>query len=94
MRMESRIKNIRAARRWTLNRHCARAAAITLFAGQIVYSARAGSEPTAVTSTPVHLHPDNPHYLVFRGQPVVLVTSGEHYGAVLGNFTDRLLDGV
>lgn len=32
---------------------------------------------------PIALHPDNPHYLLFRGKPTVLVTSGEHYGAVL-----------
>ena len=29
------------------------------------------------------LHPDNPHYLLWRGKPTVLVTSGEHYGAVM-----------
>jgi hypothetical protein len=29
------------------------------------------------------LHPDNPHYFLWRGKPTVLVTSGEHYGAVL-----------
>lgn len=32
---------------------------------------------------PIRQHPENPHYLLFRGQPVVLVTSGEHYGAVV-----------
>lgn len=32
---------------------------------------------------PIRLHPDNPHYFLFRGQPEVLITSGEHYGAVL-----------
>ena len=32
---------------------------------------------------PICLHPDNPHYFLFRGEPTVLVTSGEHYGAVL-----------
>jgi hypothetical protein len=32
---------------------------------------------------PVRLHPDNPHYFLFRGKPAVLVTSGEHYGAVI-----------
>src|SRR2546422_2490880 len=32
---------------------------------------------------PLALHPDNPHYFVFRGQPTVLISSGEHYGAVL-----------
>lgn len=29
------------------------------------------------------LHPDNPHYFQFRGEPAVLITSGEHYGAVI-----------
>ncbi|MCI0745320.1 MAG: DUF6298 domain-containing protein, partial [Verrucomicrobia subdivision 3 bacterium] len=32
---------------------------------------------------PLSLHPDNPHYFLFRGKPAVLITSGEHYGAVL-----------
>ncbi|MBI5383796.1 MAG: hypothetical protein HZA90_03825 [Verrucomicrobia bacterium] len=32
---------------------------------------------------PIQLHPDNPHYFLWRGQPTLLVTSGEHYGAVL-----------
>jgi hypothetical protein len=32
---------------------------------------------------PLQLHPDNPHYFLFRGQPTVLISSGEHYGAVL-----------
>lgn len=29
------------------------------------------------------LHPDNRHYFIWQGKPTVLVTSGEHYGAVL-----------
>ena len=29
------------------------------------------------------LHPDNSHYFLFRGQPTIIITSGEHYGAVL-----------
>jgi hypothetical protein len=32
---------------------------------------------------PIKLHPDNPRYFLWRGNPTVLVTSGEHYGAVL-----------
>jgi hypothetical protein len=42
--------------------------------------------PSAVPaqSTPfLSLHPDNPHYFLWRGKPTVVVTSGEHYGAVL-----------
>ncbi len=39
---------------------------------------------------PIRLHPKNPHYFLFRGRPVALVTSGEHYGAVLnGDFDYR-----
>ena len=34
-------------------------------------------------AAPIALHPQNPHYLLFRGRPTVLVTSAEHYGAVL-----------
>ena len=29
---------------------------------------------------PIRLHPENPHYFLFRGRPTVLITSGEHYG--------------
>ena len=32
---------------------------------------------------PLALHPDNPHYFLWRGRPTVLITSGEHYGAVV-----------
>ena len=39
-------------------------------------------------AAPLALHPDNPHYFLWRGQPTVLVTSGEHYGAVLNRDFD------
>jgi hypothetical protein len=32
---------------------------------------------------PIKLHPSNSHYYVFNGQPTVLITSAEHYGAVI-----------
>lgn len=32
---------------------------------------------------PLALHPDNPHYFLYHGRPQVLITSGEHYGAVV-----------
>ncbi len=39
---------------------------------------------TAVAhAEPLSLHPENPHYFLFRGKPVVLITSAEHYGAVI-----------
>ena len=37
----------------------------------------------ARAAEPIKLHPKNSHYLLFRGKPTVLVTSAEHYGAVL-----------
>ncbi|NQT03596.1 MAG: hypothetical protein HQ580_16325, partial [Planctomycetes bacterium] len=37
---------------------------------------------------PIQLHPDNPHYFLWRGKPTVLITSGEHYGAVLNRAFD------
>lgn len=32
---------------------------------------------------PISLHPDNPHYFQYQGKPSVLITSAEHYGAVI-----------
>ncbi|HXM45933.1 MAG TPA: hypothetical protein VN924_32160 [Bryobacteraceae bacterium] len=32
---------------------------------------------------PIRLHPKNPHYFLFRGKTVALVTSAEHYGSVI-----------
>lgn len=32
---------------------------------------------------PISLHPGNPHYFSYLDKPTVLITSGEHYGAVL-----------
>jgi putative membrane-bound dehydrogenase-like protein len=53
-------------------------------------------QPPASSSTfpPLSLHPDNPHYFRFRGKPAILLTSGEHYGAVLNKDFDyiRYLD--
>ena len=31
----------------------------------------------------ISLHPENPHYFLWRGRPTILITSAEHYGAVL-----------
>lgn len=32
--------------------------------------------------TPIALHPANPHYFLYKQKPTILITSGEHYGAV------------
>ncbi len=44
----------------------------------------------AAADKPLSLHPDNPHYFLFRGKPTILLTSGEHYGAVLNEDFDYL----
>jgi len=43
---------------------------------------------------PIRLHPANPSYFLWRGKPTMLVTSAEHYGAVLNQDFDfvRYLD--
>ena len=49
----------------------------------------AGAFSTAVAAAdPIHLDPRNPHYFEFRGKTVALITSGEHYGAVLNGAFD------
>jgi hypothetical protein len=34
---------------------------------------------------PISLHPDNPHYFIYQGKTTMLITSGEHYGAVINS---------
>lgn len=48
-----------------------------------VFVLMAASRLCAAPDEPLRLDPQNPHYLSFRGKPTVLVTSGEHYGAVI-----------
>ena len=37
---------------------------------------------------PIKLHPANPHYYLFHGQPTILITSAEHYGGVVNKDFD------
>ena len=48
----------------------------------------------AFAEEPLALNADNPHYFQFRGKPTILITSAEHYGAVLNAEFDyvRYLD--
>ena len=47
-------------------------------------------------SGPIRKHPDNPHYFAYKGKPLVLITTDQHYGAVINldfdyiPFLDRL----
>jgi hypothetical protein len=36
-----------------------------------------------LSAEPIKLDPENPHYFLFRGQPTILVSAAEHYGAVV-----------
>lgn len=40
------------------------------------------NQPT-VKQEVISLHPENPNYFLFQGKPTILVTSAEHYGAVM-----------
>jgi hypothetical protein len=41
------------------------------------------SDTRGETSSPIQVYRDNPHYYLFRGKPTILITSAEHYGAVV-----------
>lgn len=32
---------------------------------------------------PLKLHPENPHYFIYNNRPIILITAGEHYGALI-----------
>ena len=56
------------------------AAAISL---AIAACGPSGGEDETRAGQGLRVHPDNHRYLLFRGRPTVLITSGEHYGAVV-----------
>ncbi len=47
-----------------------------------------GKNDAATQYPPLSLHPENPRYFKFRENPAILVTSGEHYGALLNGAFD------
>jgi hypothetical protein len=74
---------------------CSKSRAVRAFAGRLAawVLLLAGAVPPS-TAGPLQLQPENPRYFLFRGKPAVLITSGEHYGAVLNRDFDyaRYLD--
>ncbi len=64
---------------------------LLLSVAMLVLATSAGAE-----DGPISLHPDNPHYFLFRDRPTLLITSAEHYGAVLNLDFDytRYLDAL
>lgn len=49
----------------------------------IIVNVSGGAQVRPDSEQPIRLHPQNPHYFLYRGKAVALVSSGEHYGAVL-----------
>ena len=43
---------------------------------------------TQLYAQPISVHSDNPHYFLSHGKPTVLITSAEHYGAVVNKAFD------
>ena len=49
---------------------------VIIFLFSLLFQTNTGAQP-------ISLHPENPHYFLYKGKPAVLVTSAEHYGSVL-----------
>jgi hypothetical protein len=58
---------------------------LALLVVTVVCAATAQAKPIF---KPIELHPENPHYFLWRGKPTILITSTEHYGAVLNRAFD------
>jgi hypothetical protein len=43
-----------------------------------------------LSAQPISLHPENPHYFLFKGKATAIISSSEHYGAVLNPEFDYL----
>jgi hypothetical protein len=56
---------------------------VTVGAVALALSSLLSPPAIAAEAAPISLYPQNPHYFSFRGRPTALITSGEHYGAVL-----------
>lgn len=59
--------------------------AVLIIALQLVACSNKEVQTTEVISTdgPIQLHPENSHYFSYQGKTLALITSAEHYGAVL-----------
>jgi hypothetical protein len=45
---------------------------------------------TLASPQTLRLHPLNPHYMEYKGKPILLITSGEHYGSVINPAFDYI----
>jgi hypothetical protein len=48
----------------------------------------ASAANTVACGVPIKTHPSNPHYYLYQGRPIILITSAEHYGAVINKDFD------
>ena len=56
---------------------------IPVFVGAVLFLSGQPNLAEAQSGAPIRLHPDNPHCFMWRGKPTILITSAEHYGALL-----------
>ncbi|MFW5752030.1 MAG: hypothetical protein ACOCW8_01690 [bacterium] len=42
----------------------------------------------SLNAQPIAVHPENPHYFIYKGKPIILISSSEHYGAILNKAFD------
>ncbi|MHC4692953.1 MAG: hypothetical protein ACYS67_09435 [Planctomycetota bacterium] len=54
-----------------------------VFWGIVINILLTGMVSAANPVKPIQLHPENGHYFLWQGKPTILITSGEHYGALL-----------
>jgi hypothetical protein len=43
-----------------------------------------------LVAEPIKPHPSNPHYFLYKGEPTILITSAEHYGAMINTAFDYM----
>ncbi|WP_422928987.1 hypothetical protein [Singulisphaera sp. PoT] len=54
----------------------------TVLAALLVLGSAASADDRAAWPA-IAIHPENPHYFLFRGKPLVLIAATEHYGSVV-----------
>lgn len=56
---------------------------LLFFLSTLINTSQAQTGNTLPAEGPIRLHPDNTHYFLYKGQPLALITSAEHYGALI-----------
>ena len=58
---------------------------------RFIYLISAQCSVLCLLASPIGKNPANPHYFVYHGRPLVLITTDEHYGAVINRDFDYVL---